>query len=73
MMTQPITEQMQVMDLLNHHPRTRGVFQKYGITVEGYKALEHETLAATARSHGWDLPTVLAELNAAVNEASSNA
>ena len=62
----PITEEMSIPEIVAQYPRTQEVFRRYGVQVEGYRALEHENLFATSRVHQWNLPEILAELNEAV-------
>lgn len=62
-MSQKITEQMTIPEIVEKHPKTRDVFADYGIRVDGYKAIEYENLFATARVHEIDLDKLLADLN----------
>lgn len=63
----PITETMSIPEIVAQYPQTQAVFSKYGLHVEGYKALEHENLFATSRVHQIDLQAILNDLNKAVN------
>ncbi|MEB3287409.1 MAG: hypothetical protein VKJ04_07890 [Vampirovibrionales bacterium] len=58
-----ITQEMSVPEILAKFPQTEPVFRKHGIQAEGYKALAHENLFATARVHQLDLQHLLGELN----------
>jgi hypothetical protein len=58
-----ITEEMSIPEIVTQYPKTKEVFARYGLHVDGYKALEHENLFATSKVHQLDLPKILAELN----------
>jgi len=58
-----ITEEMSIPEIVTQYPQTKDVFARYGLHVDGYKALEHENLFATSKVHQIDLPKILAELN----------
>lgn len=45
-------------------PATTAVFEQLGITPQGYKALEHESLLATCKVHQLEPEAVLAQLKA---------
>lgn len=62
-MTAKITETMSIPEIVEQFPATREVFTRYGLQVEGYKALTHENLFATSRVHQIDLQAILADLN----------
>lgn len=62
----PITDAMSIPEILAQYPQTKGVFAKYGLHVEGYKALDYESLFATSRVHQIDLQAILSDLNQAV-------
>ncbi len=61
----PITETMSIPEIVEKFPGTKAVFSRYGLHVDGYKALEHENLFATSRVHQIDLQAILHELNQA--------
>lgn len=58
-----ITEDMSIPEIVSQFPKTKEVFARYGLYVDGYKALEYENLFATSKVHQLDLPKILAELN----------
>ncbi len=66
MTTYKIQESMTVPEIVSKYPQTTDVFKQYGIYTDGYKALEHENLFATARVHQIDLKKILADLNRCV-------
>jgi hypothetical protein len=63
MSSQTITQEMSIPEIVSQYPETKEVFARYGLYVDGYKALEHENLFATSKVHQLDLPKMLAELN----------
>jgi hypothetical protein len=64
-MTAKITETMSIPEIVEKFPATTEVFSRYGLHVQGYKALEHENLFATSRVHQIDLQAILKDLNQA--------
>jgi len=61
-----ITQEMSIPEIVEQYPATQEVFAKYGLHVDGYKALEHENLFATCKVHQLDLSKILKELNQTV-------
>lgn len=61
-----ITQEMTIPEIVQQFPKTKDVFAKYGLHVDGYKALEYENLFATSRVHQIDLQQILNDLNRAV-------
>ena len=61
-----ITQEMTIPEIVQKFPKTKPVFEQYGIHPDGYKAIEYENLFATSRVHQIDLEAILKELNAAV-------
>lgn len=60
-----ITETMTIPEIVSQFPNTESVFHSHGIRIQGYTALEHENVGATARVHQINLETLLVELNTA--------
>lgn len=58
-----ITQEMSIPEIVKAHPQTKDVFARYGLHVDGYKAIEHENLFATCRVHQIELDKILTELN----------
>jgi hypothetical protein len=58
----PINAEMSIPEIVARFPVTAEIFARYGVQVEHYKALEHESLSATARVHQLPLQPLLAEL-----------
>ncbi len=61
----PITQEMSIPEIVAQYPQTQSVFSRYGLFVEGYKALAHENLFATSKVHQLDLASLLKDLNQA--------
>lgn len=66
-MSTPITQDMSIPEIVAQHPETKAVFARFGLYVDGYKAIEHENLFATSRVHQIDLAQILKELNQAAS------
>jgi hypothetical protein len=64
--TEPIHAKMSVPEIVDNHPETEAVFERYGVRIKGYKALEFENLEATAIVHQLDVQELLKELNQAI-------
>ena len=62
-----IDQEMSIPEIVKAFPNTEKVFARHGINPAGYKALEYESLFATARVHQIDLDTLLKELDKAVS------
>lgn len=63
----PITPEMTIPHIVEQFPATRAVFARYGLQIEGYRALQYENLFATSRVHQIDLQAILQDLNQAVS------
>lgn len=61
-----ITKDMSIPEIVEKYPQTQKVFNNFDIRLEGYKAIEFESVFATARVHQIDLDNLLSELNKAV-------
>lgn len=61
-----ITQEMSIPEIVKAHPNTKDVFARYGLHIDGYKAIEHENLFATCRVHQIDLAQILKDLNQVV-------
>ena len=64
----PIHAEMSIPEIVEQFPATEAIFNRHGIQVNGYKAIEFETLFATARVHQLPLQALLDELNRAAND-----
>ncbi len=65
-MSDTIHAEMTIPDIVKAHPETKSVFQDFHIHVDGYKAIEHENLSATARVMQIDASKLVKALNAAL-------
>lgn len=65
-----VTAEMSIPDIVKNHPETKVVFEKYGIHTN-YKALEFETVLASAKVNQVDLDALLNELNQAASVSAS--
>ena len=61
----PVHAEMTIPEIVERFPATVAVFARHGLQVEGYRAIEHESLFATARVHQLPLQPLLAELSKA--------
>lgn len=64
-MSDQITENMSVPEIVKQHPATAAVFRRFGLNPD-YKALQYENLSASVKVNQVDLQQLLAELNAAL-------
>ena len=58
-----ITNDMSIIDIVQHHPETLEIFAKYGMGCIGCAAAKFENLEAGAKVHGFDADAMVAELN----------
>lgn len=63
-----ITKDMGLLEIVQAHPETVEVFQRYGLGCLGCAAARFENLEAGAKVHGIDVEQMVADLNAAVVE-----
>ena len=63
-----ITKEMGIIDVIQSHPETIEVFQKYGFGCIGCAAARFENLEAGAKVHGIDPDKMVEDLNAAIVE-----
>jgi len=61
-MSPTITTEMSVPDIVKQFPQTEAVFKRYGLNVR-YKALEFETLLASATVNQINVQELLSALN----------
>lgn len=66
----PITSDQSIPEIVKQYPATQAIFEKHGIRTN-YKALDYETLLASATVNQVDIEVLLTELNAAVSASSS--
>lgn len=58
-----ITKEMSIIDIVQQHPETLEVFQKFGLGCIGCAAARFENLEAGAKVHGIDPEVMVQELN----------
>ncbi len=63
-----ITKDMGIIEVIQNHPETIEIFQKYGFGCIGCAAARFENLEAGAKVHGIDPEKMVADLNAVIGE-----
>ncbi len=63
-----ITKEMGIMDIVQEHPETVEVFQKFGMGCIGCAAAHFENLEAGAKVHGIDIDAMVKEMNEVIGE-----
>ncbi len=63
-----VTKEMGIMDIVQAHPESVAIFQKYGMGCIGCAAARFENLEAGARVHGFDPDEMVADINALIGE-----
>ena len=58
-----VTKEMGIMEIVQAHPESVAVFQKYGMGCLGCAAARFENLEAGARVHGFDVDAMVSEIN----------
>lgn len=58
-----VTKEMGILDIVQEHPETAVIFQKYGMGCLGCAAARFENLEAGAKVHGFDADQMVAEIN----------
>ena len=62
-MTELITKDMGIMDIVTTHPETLPVFAQFGMGCIGCAAARFENLEAGAKVHGIDVDAMVIEMN----------
>ena len=65
-MSEKITKEMSIIDIVQKCPESLEVFAKYGLACIGCAAARFENLEAGAKVHGIDPEEMVAEINALV-------
>lgn len=65
-MSQKITKDMSIIDIVQQHPESLEIFAKYGMGCIGCAAAKFENLEAGAKVHGFDPDEMVAEINALI-------
>ena len=68
-----ITKEMSITDIVFDFPEVVPVFMKHGLGCIGCMAAQYESLSQGAEVHGIDADLLVADLNAAIDEAKLNA
>ena len=63
-----VTKEMGIMEIVQNHPESVEIFQKYGMGCIGCAAARFENLEAGARVHGFDPDAMVADINALIGE-----
>ena len=63
-----ITKEMGIMDIVQEHPETVEIFQKFGMGCIGCAAAHFENLEAGAKVHGIDIDAMVNEMNEDIGE-----
>lgn len=65
-MSEKITKEMGIIEVVQQYPQTLEVFQRYGLGCIGCAAARFENLEAGAKVHGIDVDDFIADLNASI-------
>ena len=63
-----VTKEMGIIDIVQAHPESLEVFQKYGMGCIGCAAARFENLEAGAKVHGIDPEQMVADINALIEK-----
>ena len=63
-----VTKDMGILDIVQAHPESVAIFQKYGMGCLGCAAARFENLEAGAKVHGFDADAMVAEINELIGE-----
>ncbi|TDT47634.1 DUF1858 domain-containing protein [Fonticella tunisiensis] len=63
-----ITKDMSITDIVMKYPETAEVFASYGMGCIGCMAARFENLEQGALAHGFDIDTLLEDLNAKIKK-----
>jgi len=63
-MTNKVTKDMSIIDIVQNYPQSLEIFAKYGLGCIGCAAARFENLEAGAKVHGFDPDEMVAEINA---------
>ena len=65
-MSQKVTKDMSIIDIVQQHPESLEIFAKYGMGCIGCAAAKFENLEAGAKVHGFGPDEMVAEINALI-------
>lgn len=63
-----VTKEMGIIEIVQAHPESLEIFQKYGMGCIGCAAARFENLEAGARVHGIDPDQMVADINALIEK-----
>jgi hybrid cluster-associated redox disulfide protein len=63
-----VTKEMGILEIVQAHPESVEVFQKYGMGCLGCAAARFENLEAGAKVHGFDADEMVNDINALIGE-----
>ncbi len=66
-MSDKVTKEMSIIDIVQQYPESLEVFSKYGMGCIGCAAARFENLEAGAKVHGFDPDQMVAEINALID------
>jgi len=67
-MTNKVTKDMSILDIVQNYPASLEIFAKYGLGCIGCAAARFENLEAGAKVHGFDPDEMVAEINALLQD-----
>lgn len=67
-MSNKVTKDMSIIDIVQKFPQSLEVFAKYGLGCVGCAAAKFENLEAGAKVHGFDPDEMVNEINALIGE-----
>lgn len=67
-MSEKVTKEMSIIDIVQKYPQSLEVFVKYGLGCIGCAAARFENLEAGAKVHGFDPDEMVAEINALIED-----
>jgi hybrid cluster-associated redox disulfide protein len=63
-----VTKEMGILEIVQAHPETVEIFQKYGMGCLGCAAARFENLEAGAKVHGFNPDDMVNDINALIGE-----
>ncbi len=66
-MSEKVTKEMGILEIVQKHPEALPVFAKYGLGCIGCAAARFENLEAGAKVHGVDPEQMVAEINSLIS------
>ena len=67
-MSEEITKEMSIIEIIQKCPQAGEVFAKYGLGCIGCAAARFENLEAGAKVHGFDADQMVADINELIGE-----